>query len=515
MVKNKVLRRDFLKGLGTLPFLGFFAAGFHGNFKKEVNKGDINRIERLGINHLDAPLAKLIPSDSDISKKIRFGVIGHGWRGEQLLQALGYVHPEKIKRETRNGQYSNWLKSFLNDEDLNIEFAGVCDTFSIHAQRGYEISTNDIRPGGGEGKTRPAKIYPTYREMIESKDIDAVIIATPDHWHARMAIDAARAGKHVYLEKPVTQTIEEVIELRDTIKSTGVVFQSGHENRQQLSYRMARELYEKGALGTVSMVQTYTTRNGAYGAWIRKRQFDDLGNKDNINWKEFLGHTSWFEFDPKRYFNWHRYSEYGTGTTGNDFSHQFDCINQILHIGIPDSVVATGGQYYYKNHGDMPDVFNASFNYPNEGLNINYNCSLVCGIYKEPYLFGSEATMYVDRGIRIYKNDDSEKYKHIKVDSDYPIYVYNPGADIDAVTSATAKPYVKGGYGSTFIDGKIVDATRLHLKEWFDAIRDQGETKGNIDTGFEEAVTFILANIAYESRKTANWDPVKEVVKLS
>ena len=159
-----------------------------------------------------------------------------------------------------------------------MEISGICDTFTIHAQRGLETSGNDIRPGGGKGSTKPAKIYPTYREMVESKDIDAVIIATPDHWHAPIAIAAAKAGKHVYLEKPMTHSIEEAIELRNTIKSTGVVFQLGHENRQQMSFRIASELIQKGVLGTVSMAQTFTNRNGLYGAWIRKRKFDDLGN---------------------------------------------------------------------------------------------------------------------------------------------------------------------------------------------------------------------------------------------
>lgn len=512
-LRSQIFRRDFLKGLITLPFLGYFAIGFRKSLSNNIKTED--NLKRLGIKNLESPFIKLKPTNKDIDKKIRFGIIGNGWRGEQLLKDLGYIHPERIKREIRNGEYSDWLKIFVNQENLNIEFAGVCDTFSIHAQRGVEISSNDIRPGGGKGKTKLAKIYPTYREMIESKDIDAVIIATPDHWHARMAIDAANAGKHIYLEKPVTQTIEEAIELKKTIKSTGVVFQTGHENRQQLSFKMARELIKKGALGEISMIKTYTTRNGEYGAWIRTREFDHLGNPETINWKEFLGHKPWHDFDPKRYFNWQRYSDYGTGTTGNDFSHHYDCINQILDIGIPESVIASGGQYYYKNHGDMPDVFNAVFHYPNKGYNITYDCSLKCGIYKEPSIWGSEAIMNIDRGIRIYKNLGSQRYNEIDIDPQDALYVYNPGTDIDALTTATNIQYIKGGYGSTYIDGKVIEATRLHLKEWFDAIRNQGSTSGNIDTGFEEAITFILANIAYNSKKTVKWDSQNERVQLT
>ena len=121
------------------------------------------------------------------------------------------------------------------------------------------------------------------------------------------------------------------------------------------------------------MVQTYTNKNDLNGAWIRTREFDHLGNPDTINWEEFLGKAPWVEFDPKRYFNWQRYSDYGTGVTGNDFTHKYDCVNQVLELGIPDTVVALGGQYYYKGHGDMPDLFSAIFTYPERGF-----CTRIC-----------------------------------------------------------------------------------------------------------------------------------------
>jgi predicted dehydrogenase len=516
-MKNKgknILRRDFLKGLGALPFLGYFAFNFRGNIAREAKIKHKDYLNLLRIGNLEAPKAKLLPSAGNRYNSVRIGLIGNGWRGEQLLQSLGFIHPDQVKENTVNGKYNEWLVNFLGQEDLNVEISGICDTFTIHAQRGLIISGNDIRPGGGKGSTKPAKIYPTYREMVESKDIDAVIIATPDHWHAPVAIAAAKAGKHIYLEKPMTHSIEEAIELRNTIKSTGVVFQLGHENRQQMSFRIARELIQKGVLGTVSMAQTYTNRNGLYGAWIRKRKFDDLGNPNNINWKEFLGKTPWYEFDPKRYFNWHRYSEYGTGFTGNDFSHQYDCINQVLRVGIPESVVALGGQYYYKNVGDMPDVLNVIFSYPKKGLNLTYDGTLKNGIYRENYIMGSEATMYLDLGIKIFKDDYSDRYKNTEIDSSEPMYLYNGGGEVDAVSSATSRAYIKGGYGATYIDGKVIDASFLHLKEWIDAIRNQNKTSCNIDEGFDEAVTFNLANLAYVNNKKVLWDSAAEKVTM-
>lgn len=505
--QNKnIIRRDFLKGLATVPFLGYFALSFKGNIDKAAGTKSADLLGNLGITGFDAPREKLMPPTGSSGNRIRFGVIGHGWRGEQLLQSMGYVHPEKIEVEKADGSYTKWVQSFLDQEDLNIAFTGVCDTFQIHAQRASEF----IRPGMEKESQESIKIYPTYGEMIASDEIDAIVIATPDHTHARIAIDAAKAGKHVYLEKPMTHSIEEAIELRNTIKLTRVIFQLGHENRQQMSFKIAGEMYRKGLLGEVSMVQTYTNRNSLDGAWIRKRKFDHLGNQDNINWKEFLSSAPWHEFDPKRYFNWQRYSEYGTGFIGNDFSHTYDCVNQVLGLGIPETVVSLGGQYYYKGHGDMPDVMNAIFSYPERGLTLTYDGTLKNGIYRQTHILGSEASMDIDRAIMLYKDGNSERYREAKVKGSDPLYYYEPNADVDAVSSATSKAYIKGGYGPTFIDGKVIDATFLHIKEWIDAIRGRGKTSCNIDAGFEESVTFNLANLAYERKKPVTWDKVNE-----
>jgi predicted dehydrogenase len=513
--QNKaVLRRDFLKGLVALPFLGYFTFGFKKSMEHVKGETPGDYLKTLKIKELNAPNEKLFPPTGNSSNRIRFGMIGNGWRGQQLLGSFGYYHPEFINRQTINGKYTDWFQSQLDLEDLHADFTGVCDTFELHALRGVEHSLFDYKKGIPR---KPAKIYPTYREMIADPEIDAVVIATPDHSHARIAIDAAKAGKHIYLEKPMTQTIEEAKELRDTIRSTGVVFQLGHENRQQMSFKMAREMYRKGVLGTVTSIETYTNRNGLNGAWIRERQFDHLGTPENINWKEFLCQAPWHEFDRKRYFNWHRYSDYGTGVTGNDFSHKYDCVNQVLDLGVPESVVALGGQYYYKNNGDMPDVFNAIFNYPQRGLTMSYTCTLKNSIYRQSHIQGSEASMDIDRAIMLYKETSSERYKDIAGDPSDPMYYYAPntGTEVDGMTSATSKIFLKGGYGPTWIDGQVIDATFLHIKEWIDAIRGRGKTSCNVEAGFEEAVTCNLANLAYARNQVVRWDPVNEKAFIS
>ena len=505
---SKISRRDTIKALATIPVLGYFAYVFKANMSKVQAREEVRYLERLKIERLETLDEELLPPTGNSSNCIRFGLVGNGWRGEQLLRSLGYVHPDYFEE---NILIDEGFKDFFNQENLNVEFAGVCDTFEVHTQRGFEISSNDVHPGGRKSKLKEAKVFSSYRDMIACDEIDAVIIATADHTHARIAIDAANAGKHVYLEKPMAHSIEEAVELKNTIKSTGVIFQLGHENRQQTSFKIANELYRKAVLGEVSMVQVYTNRNTVFGAWIRDEAFDHkLGNEENIDWEEFLGNAPWHEFDLKRYFSWQRYSDYGTSVTGNDFSHHYDCMNQILNLGIPETVVAMGGQYYYKHHGDMPDVINAIFNYPERGLTMTYDGNLKNDAYRPSRILGSAGTIDVDRAILMYKDQYSERYKDIKTDPSDPFYYYAPNDNIDAVSSATSKVYLKGGYGPTTVDGKLIDATLLHLKEWIDAIRGHSETSCNIDAGFEEAVTFNLANLAYDHKKTVRWDKVNE-----
>tara|TARA_B100001250_G_scaffold60420_1_gene47150 strand:- start:181 stop:660 length:480 start_codon:yes stop_codon:yes gene_type:complete len=118
----------------------------------------------------------------------------------------------------------------MDQEDLNCSLVGVCDLFDVRAEQGLDASQNEVRPGGKPKKT--AKRYRHYKDLLADDNIDAVIIATPDHWHSRITIDAAKAGKHVYCEKGLTRTFDETIEVYDAVKEAGITFQLGHQNRQ-------------------------------------------------------------------------------------------------------------------------------------------------------------------------------------------------------------------------------------------------------------------------------------------
>lgn len=506
--KFQISRRDTLKGLIGLPILGYFANRFYVDHKKSKSMPKVNWAEH-GISEYDPDI---IPSLSYSTKgdRIRVGVVGNGGRGPTIYRGLGYAEEDWAKSFVQNGSPTSLLKDFLKQDDLNIEITGVCDGYSGRAESAVKIVTTSFRAGGAP-KANPPKIYPTYRDMLKDDNLDAIIILTPDHLHAAMAIDAANAGKHVYLEKPMCQTIDEARALRDVVRKTGIILQVGHQNRQQASYMKAKEMVSKNLLGPVSLIETYTNRNSNGGAWIRG--IPKGANESNVNWKEFLADKPWREFDPDMYFNWQKWFEFGTGPAGNQFTHEFDGVNQVMDLGIPTTVVATGGNYYFKDPRDIPDVFNAVFHYPNKGLSLTYDCTLRNSNFRPMTFMAKEGTMEVGVTLSVFPDGMSKAYKEFSQNTDEPIFTYNPrSTGVDAVSSATARSYFESGFGYTYNKGDKIDCTYLHFKEWLSSIRDGSQPSCHVEKGFEESVTFIMANISYLEKRLVEWDAKNEKI---
>ncbi|MGK7397328.1 MAG: Gfo/Idh/MocA family protein, partial [Candidatus Cyclobacteriaceae bacterium M3_2C_046] len=418
-------RRDILKGMATIPVLGALggtAWGYHASHpaKPKTSHPPIPDLKQSALNQLTKSVAP--------GSKIRIGLIGNGNRGMQLLRALGYADNEWVDKNTENGRYNRNVQLFLEQADLNLEIAAICDTFQIYAERGANVIVNGLNKA--QTSLQP-KIYTRYQDMLADDLIDAVVIATPDHWHARMIIDAARAGKHVYCEKPMTRTVTEAFEVLDAVRKSGIIFQLGHQNRQQASYIKAREVVENDLLGPVSLVETYTNRNNDHGAWIRG--IHPEANSGNIDWEGFLGDAPAESFDLDRYFNWQKWFEYSGGPAGNQFTHEYDCINQVLGLGIPTSVTALGGNYYFKDPRNIPDVFNAIFNYEDRGLTLTYDCSLKSSYKRDKLILGQDAAMVLSINLGVFPDRQSPKYQEYNIDPDVPLFSYNPQQDeVDA-----------------------------------------------------------------------------------
>jgi len=360
------------------------------------------------------------------------------------------------------------------------------------------------------------KAYTDYLDLLDSDDIDAVIIATPDHWHARMAIDAANRGKHIYLEKCMTHTADEAVALRDAVKRSGVVFQLGHQGRQRDLNLKARELVANDTLGKISLIETTTNLNDPPGGW--KIEDNEMAGIDSINWDLFQGpDTVKQPFSTERYFGWRKYWAYGTGMSGDLLTNEFDVINSILDLGIPESAVATGGVYSNLDGREVPDVFQAAFEYSDRALTLLYSGTLANGVPRGTLIMGRDATLELGRILSVWVDKKSVKYKsRIKagiIDPAAPFVSYMKDQDrVDAVTSATTRYYADRGLDFTYTEGKQVNTTQLHIADWLNCIQSGGTTSCNIDRGFEEAITAHMATLSYREGRKVRWNPETETI---
>ena len=231
-----------------------------------------------------------------------------------------------------------------------VKLVGVCDLYTGRLERSKEVFGKDIFT------TR------NYQEILDRKDIDAVIIATSDHWHDRISIDAMNKGKHVYCEKPMVHKLEEGAAVIATQKKTGKVFQVGSQGVSSIVTEKAREILASKTIGDLVLVETWNDRQGPSGAWQYSIPRD--ANKNTVDWENFLGDAPKVPFDPVRFFRWRNYQDYGTGIAGDLFVHLFSRLHAVTQSKGPNRIYATGGLRYWKDGRDVPDIICGLYDYP-------------------------------------------------------------------------------------------------------------------------------------------------------
>ncbi len=526
-------RRNVLKTLATIPVLGALGYGVYAKQKHD------RATKSLGSSFIFDQKPYMIPRQPD-GKKIRIGMIGFGIRGKQLMRAAGFAEPsylddliEKAKNDSKDTRY----QQFLEQEDLNVEVTAVCDIFDVYGEA-CALAASNIHREGSNGKfgKRPTR-YKTYKELIAAPDVDAVIIAAPDHWHSTMAIEAARAGKHVYVEKPLSWTVPETYDVRQAVKESGVVFQLGHQGRQTDSYIRAKEIIDRGLLGKISLIEVCTNRNSPNGAWVypliegatpesidwkqfegpedRIKEYMDYMNENNL--QRYIGPDARDKFSLERFFRWRCWWDYSTGLSGDLLTHEYDAINQIFGVGIPYSATSSGGVYYFKDGRTVPDVLQTTFEFPDREMTMLYSATLASSRSRGKVIMGHDASMELSNTITLKADGNSELYKD-KIEqgiitAGQPFYTYVPGQDsADAVTSPTELYFAQRGLLYTYVGGKRYDTTHLHIREWLECIRQGKQPSCNIDAAFEEAMTAHMGTHAYLEGRTMYWDKEKEEI---
>ncbi len=269
--ESKINRRSLLKGLAGIPIVGGALAGaLSDSLSAQSKKSEI-------LNALNIQASPPPPVGSMAGDVIKIGIIGFGGRGEHLCRAAGHATQQWLER-ARPGA----VDAFYDQENLNTKITAACDLFDVRAERALSL--------GGVQRFR------SYQELLEKADVDAVIIATADHWHAPISIAALEAGKHVYVEKPMTHNIAETYALREAVRNhPKVAFAVGHQHRQTQSFLTAQDIIKKKILGHISLIQVNTNRNSDNGAW--QYNIHEKANPSTIDWKQFLGNAPQIPFN--------------------------------------------------------------------------------------------------------------------------------------------------------------------------------------------------------------------------
>ena len=359
-----------------------------------------------------------------------------------------------------------------------------------------------------------------YQEVLARSDVDAVIISTPDHWHANIAIDAMKAGKHVYLEKPMVQDLEDGLRVIKQQGKTKKVLQVGSQFVSSIIYDKAKELFESGAIGALNMVEARYNRNSAIGAWQYTIPPD--ASPETIDWERFLGDAPKRPFDPIRFFRWRNYRDYGTGIPGDLYVHLFSGIHHVLGSNGPTQVVCTGGLRYWKDGRDVPDVMLGLYDYPETKshpaftLSLQTNFADGSGGGSSFRFIGNEGVMTIEEGgVTVsrrapYQPTETqivEGYNSVRTFSEAMQKQFVEEYRARKASSKPDRPQLDGSIEYKAPRG--YDERFDHFMYFFEAVLTGKPVEEDAVYGFRAAAPSLITNRSYLDGRILGWDPKK------
>jgi len=347
-----------------------------------------------------------------------------------------------------------------------------------------------------------------YLEILDRKDIDAVIIGTPDHWHKKISVDAMNRGKHAYCEKPMVHAIEEGYDVINAQNKNNVIYEVGSQGLSSVGNEKAKELLEDGAIGELNYAEGFWARNSPGGAW--QYTIPDDASKDTVDWKRFLKDYDYIPFDPLRFFRWRNYLDYGTGMAGDLFVHLFSSLHFITSSVGPQKIAAMGGLRFWEDGREVPDVLLGMFDYPetkqHPGFDLSLRCNFVDGTSGTTYLrlVGSEGSMDVMWDKVVLRTNEKNEPQDA--------FLQEKASERNSQISSRKKMLppreliyqVEEGYKG---------AHYYHHENFINAIRNRGKVVEDSVFGLRAAAPALACNISYRDNKFINWDPQKMKLK--
>ncbi len=413
--------------------------------------------------------APAILSQRSPNDVIGIGCIGVGTQGHYLLQDVQAVP--------------------------NTEVRVISDLYEGNRARAKKLCKNPA-----------VRFIREWEKAVQDRDVDAVIIAVPDFWHAPIVIGASAAKKDIYVEKGWCTRLEDAKAMRKAVKDNKIVMQLGHHYNSLPTFHKAREIYRSGALGKVPLIRLYIDRAGATPEWkfytdySITRMPSDAG-PETIDWNRFLANAPKRPFDAERFFTWRCYWDYGTGIAGDLLSHLWDCANMVAEMGIPETAVTQGGTYYWKGDREVPDMWHVLYDYPKKELAVTFGCSFHNRHVGEVAQFlGRDMTLEASPSIcrtypgewkpesRARMSDARQKSEQIGLLPQDAIQIPDYSMKGDEVKVST------------------------HMANFIECARTRELPRCHVDRAFQEAVALLMSVESYKKEKKVRWDPAKEEI---
>lgn len=355
-----------------------------------------------------------------------------------------------------------------------------------------------------------------YREVLARKDVDAVIIATPDLWHSRISIDAMNAGKDVYCQKPMVQKIPQGYDVIAAQKKTGRIFMVGSQYVSSQTYHKAKQLLASGAIGELNMVESWLDRNSAIGAWQYSIPPD--ASPETVDWDRYLGDIAPKRpFDAMRFFRWRNYQDYGTGLAGDLYIHLLSGLHFAVNSLGPVRVFSTGGTRYWKDGRDVPDVNLALLDYPKTDAHPEFTLTL-----KVNFASGGQLESF---GTRLIGSEGVIEIGYTTVSLRRRPRETEPGYTLDTFTKATQAKYLEDyrkKYPHTppsaaglrqdkedvYNAGSGYSAHHDHHRAFWNAVRTRKPHLEDAVFGMRAAAPALLSNQSLYENRLLTWDPV-------
>jgi predicted dehydrogenase len=433
------------------------------------SKGRIGRRDFLGRTGRlagGAALATTARSYQNIlgaNDRLFLGHIGIGNRGRGLLEIAGALK-----------------------DSHNVEIIAVCDLWAANRERAAQANAKLYG--------RAPQAFAHLEDLLARKDVDGVLISTPEHSHSPILKMAAEAGKDVYVEKPMGNVLQELKAARAAVVEHKRVVQVGTQHRSEPHPRAACELVRSGALGEVSKVEVEWNYHGP--RWRGRPEVAQIREADT-DWRSWLLTKPYRPFDPRLYFEFRLYREFSSGIPDQWMSHGIDLVHWFMGDSFPRSVVAHGGVFAWPDGRENPDTFHALLEYP-KGFLVSYSTS-----------FGNDApgfTRYMGKKATLFNigGEGSPRYQLIEEKGNH-----EDDAEID---KQRASRYLLLPGETEVPPMSIDDMSREHMADWFDCMRSRKPTHATVDDGFAHSVACTMAAQSYWRGKKLYWDAAREEI---